>query len=273
MKYTIKDYQDVGKKLKEKLELETEIVAVKFFKNVSEIPDGFLRPFKDTGKKWTLCMGMSAARRGGTKVALTPEDNPCMINTALGWAKVPLRVLFGSQTTNKWQKTLVSVLKNNNARLRLGGYMANLPLNLLLGYKGYMLSPLSSTPFIPDTVLFYGYPEQILHVNHSLGYEGKYVPRAAMCGFGESCWAGTLFPLTSKRPVFVLLGTGDRTFGRVKKYEVGIGMPGSMIFYTDKYLYKSGGDFSIRDAIKNPPANPDENTFPGWKEVYDAMKY
>jgi hypothetical protein len=50
-------------------------------------------------------------------------------------------------------------------------------------------------------------------------------------------------------------------------------MPGSMIFYTDKYLYKSGGDFSIRDAIKNPPANPDENTFPGWKEVYDAMKY
>ena len=51
MKYTIKDYQDVGKKLKERLELETEIVAIKFFKNVSEFPDGFLRPFKDTGKK------------------------------------------------------------------------------------------------------------------------------------------------------------------------------------------------------------------------------
>jgi uncharacterized protein (DUF169 family) len=273
MKYTIKDYQNIGRKLKERLDLETEIVAVKFIKNVSEIPDGFLRPFKDTGKKMTLCMGMSAARREGTNVALTPEDNPCMINGALGWAKVPLLTTLGSQTTNKWQKSLLSVIKLNNARLRLGGYMANWPWSTFLGHKGFILAPLSRTPFIPDTALFYGYPEQIMHVTHSLGYEGKYAPRAAMCGFGESCWAGALFPLTSKRPVFVLLGTGDRIFGRAKKHEVGIGMPGSMIFYMDKYLYKSGGGFSIKDAIQNPPTNVDENTFPGWKEVYDVMKY
>ena len=43
MKYPIEDYQEIGKKIKERLELETEIVAVKFVKNLSEFPEGFIQ--------------------------------------------------------------------------------------------------------------------------------------------------------------------------------------------------------------------------------------
>jgi uncharacterized protein (DUF169 family) len=75
MKYQIKDYQDVGKKLKERLELETEIVAVKFVKNLSEFQEGFTRPLRDTGKPMTLCMAMAASRYEKKKMAMSAEDN------------------------------------------------------------------------------------------------------------------------------------------------------------------------------------------------------
>jgi hypothetical protein len=75
MKYQIKDYQKIGKKLKERLELETEIVAVKFVKNISEFQDGFIRPIRDTGKPMTLCMAMANSRYENKKMAMSAEDN------------------------------------------------------------------------------------------------------------------------------------------------------------------------------------------------------
>ena len=76
MKYQIEDYQEIGKKLKERLNLETEIVAIKFIKKASGIPEGFLRPFNDIGQKMTLCMAMAAARLENKKIAITVDDNP-----------------------------------------------------------------------------------------------------------------------------------------------------------------------------------------------------
>jgi uncharacterized protein (DUF169 family) len=76
MNYRIEDYQKIGKKLKERLELETEIVALKFIKKAEQIPEGFLRPLNETGKKMTLCMAMAAARLENKRVAVTADDNP-----------------------------------------------------------------------------------------------------------------------------------------------------------------------------------------------------
>ena len=75
MKYTIKEYQDVGRRLKEKLGLETEIVAVRFVKNLSEFQEGFTRPLRDTGKPMTLCMAMADSRYEKKKMAMSAEDN------------------------------------------------------------------------------------------------------------------------------------------------------------------------------------------------------
>ena len=91
MKYTIKDYQAIGKKLKERLELETEIVAVKFVKNLSEFQEGYIRPFKDTGKVMTLCMALAASRYEKKKMAMSAEDNSCTpVTFAHGWAKISM---------------------------------------------------------------------------------------------------------------------------------------------------------------------------------------
>jgi uncharacterized protein (DUF169 family) len=274
MKYQLKDYQNVGKRLKERLELETDIVAVKFIKNLSDIPAGFLKPLKDTGKKMTLCMAMADARREGKNVSITADDNPCTPSSiGHGWAWVSPLAMIKSQIENKWQKNALSMIRVNNARLRLGAIMAQWPFSRLLGHKGFIVSPLSSTPFIPDTVVVYGYPEQLMYVCQSLSWEGKYVPRAVMPGFGDGCFAAALFPLKSKHPVFVLLGGGDRAVARTKKYEVATGMPGSMVFYLDDNLFKAGGEHGIKYLMDNPPAKIDEEMLPGWRNVRKIMKY
>jgi uncharacterized protein (DUF169 family) len=76
MKHELEDYQKIGKKLKERLELETEIVAIKFLKKAKDIPDDFIRPLNDTGKKMTICQAQNVARREGKNVAITSDDNP-----------------------------------------------------------------------------------------------------------------------------------------------------------------------------------------------------
>ena len=101
MKHTVKDYQDIGKKLKESLELETEIVAVKFVKNLAEFPEGFIRPRRDTGKPMTLCMAMAASRYEKKKMAMSAEDNSCTpVTFAHGWAKISMYRFIKSQVTN-----------------------------------------------------------------------------------------------------------------------------------------------------------------------------
>lgn len=54
-KYSIKEYQNIAKSLIDRLELETDIVAMKFIKNKNEIPADFIRPVRDLNKKMTIC--------------------------------------------------------------------------------------------------------------------------------------------------------------------------------------------------------------------------
>jgi hypothetical protein len=148
--------------------------------------------------------------------------------------------------------------------------------NIFLRHRGFMTAPLSETPFIPDTVVIYCVPGQMVFIANAFCYESKYIPRSVHTGFGESCFAAALFPLKLKKPIAVNLGAGDRAFARVKQYEEAIGMPASLAFYLDKYLYQPGvknNGFNLAEVIKNPPAVVDEDTLPGWRDIKNIMKY
>jgi len=280
MKYTIKDYQAIGKKLKERLELETEIVAVKFVKNLSEFQEGYIRPFKDTGKVMTLCMALAASRYEKKKMAMSAEDNSCTpVTFAHGWAKISMYKFIKSQVINDWNKDTLAVLRRFSSYLTLGlsAALALWPLNnLFQRHRGFMSAPLSETTFIPDTVVIFCKPGDMVFIAGAFCYESKYLPRSIHTGFGESCLAAALLPKRLKRPVVVNLGSGERAWGRVKDYEVGIGMPASLVFYLDKYLHSPGAKnkgTTVAEAIKNPPAYVDEDTLPGWRDIKNMMKY
>ena len=274
-KHLIEDYQSIAQTLKERLVLETGIVALKFIKKKTEIPEGFSRPLKDRGRKMTICMAMAEARYEGAKLAVCADDNPCTpVSVVHGWVKIPMWSLIKSQVENMWQKNALSMMRGHNSRFKLGGFAAQYPFSRILGHRGVLVSPLSDTPFVPDTVVIYGYPEQMTHIAHALGYEGRYVPRAVLTGFAESCYAAGLIPMKSKKPTFVLLGMGERSVGRAKKYEAAIGMPGWMTFIIDRDLFKAGGEHNLKTNLENPisPDQVDESLLPGWANVRNLIQ-
>jgi uncharacterized protein (DUF169 family) len=273
--YSINEYQNIARSLIDRLDLETDIVAMKFIKDSNDIPDQFIQPVRDLNKKMTICMAMGEARKHGKFTAITADDNPCTPGSvAHGWTKgVSPFALMKSQEENEWVKNKFSMHRGMLKRYGLGGLRAHYPFNKLLRHIGVLIAPLSQTSFIPDTCLMYGYPEQIMHVSHSLSFEGKYVPRAVLAGHADSCYAGALIPKKSRNPNFVLLGMGDRALRCVEKYEVAMGMSADLTFYTDKYLFKSGGDHNLKHYLDNPPdlENIDESMLPGWTNVRNLM--
>lgn len=274
-RHSVKEFQDVAKSLIGRLDLETDIVAVKFIRDTHEIPEQFIRPLMDLNKKMTICMAMAEARRQGRFIAITADDTPCVPSAVIhGWTRgVSMFSLLKSQEENEWVKDKLSMNRGMVKRYRLGGLAAHYPFNKLLGHKGVLVAPFSKTPFTPDTALIYGSPEQIMHVSHALSFEGKYVPRAVLAGHGESCYAGALIPFKSGMPNFVLLGMGDRALQCVEKHEVAMGMPASLSFYTDQYLFKSGGKHNLKHYLENPPdmENINESMLPGWANVRKLM--
>lgn len=268
--HSIAEFQSAGNVLRKQIGLETEIVALKYIREISEIPEGYMRPVKDLNQKMTICMAMAGARKEHAKWAITSDDNPCTpISVVHGWARAPFWALIKSQVDNKWQKNAASVIRINTKRKKLGGLLAQYPFNRFLKHKGALISPLSKTDFIPDTVVIYGNPEQMLHVTHAFSFEGKYIPKAILAGYGESCFVAGLIPLKSKQPIFTLLGMGDRTLGRAKSYEVAMGMPGALVFYIVENLFKSGGEYNLKSSLENPiPLDQlDESILPGWTAI------
>ena len=60
----LNDFKEAGRKLYNKLHLASMPVAIKYIKDVSEIPDKVMRP-SAMGEEWSLCQGFTYARRWG----------------------------------------------------------------------------------------------------------------------------------------------------------------------------------------------------------------
>ena len=280
MNYQIKDYQAAGRSIMKKLELKTEVVAVKHIKSESEIPDDFIRPLRDTGHPMTLCMAMTAARFDKKKIAMTAMDNACTpVTFAKGWAKVSIIPFIKSQVKNDWNKDTLSVLRRffSYRELGLGVAKAMWPLNkIFMRHRGMITAPLSETPFIPETVVIYGTPKQMLFIENAFCYESKHIPISSHTGYGGSCFSAAYLPLAVKKPITANLGLGDRAFTRVKDDELVIGMLAHVAFDLDKYLFKPGekdNGLTARALLARSHELVDEDTLPGWRDIRSIMKY
>jgi uncharacterized protein (DUF169 family) len=75
-RYSVSQYQNVAKSLIERLGLESDIVAFKYIKNISEIPDQFISPMRDLNEKMTICMAAGQTRKEGENISITVDVIP-----------------------------------------------------------------------------------------------------------------------------------------------------------------------------------------------------
>lgn len=243
----LNDYQQAGQTLYDRLHLASMPVAIKYIKDVSEIPDDKIMRPSARGEEWSLCQGFTYARRWGWNVAMTGDDNFCVPSTAShGWEDISEEDRFESQVRQGWHRDEEAEKRLQNFTRGLFGENADLRKE----YTGFIVSPLPKSIVVPDTVLIYGNGEQITHIIQALVYDGRNFPTSSYWGFGESCMKGGLIPFLTQVPQIVIPGTGDRTFSGVFDYEIAIGLPGSLIFEVSANLFKAGGRLNMGMPVK-----------------------
>ena len=210
------------------------------------------------------------SRKRGESYRITYKDNFCTPSSlGHGWIPLTKEEFIESQVKQGWHKNIEA---ERRRAAKLYGELEDL---MKEGFCGLVCSSLMKTRFIPDTILVYGTGGQIMHVIHALTFEHdeKYEITSSFEGYGKSCVKGGLRPFLSQRPQIIIPGAGDRAFAGIQEYEIGIGFPGSYLFYIMENLFKSGGLMNLGYPIKQIlPLELDENTTPGFKYLWKKIE-
>lgn len=283
--YKLEDYRRVGQELFDRMHLPTFPIAAKFLQSTEDIPEGVgIRRPELEGNKMSICQCLSKARRLGEAWALTAVDNFCTpMTVGMGWVKgITEEEIVESQIKQKWhrdpdaERKVFEATESYRSGDSFGGLARQAEQMLMLqnmGNIGIMTAPLLDTPFIPDTVIIYGSPVHIGYLIAALSYERKkkYEINTAFVGFGE-CTKGTIMPHMTQKPHIMLPGNGDRSYGGIQDYELGIGMPAKHAVYALENLFKAGKVQGMGLPLRQEFPNVDERITPGYiymREVID----
>jgi len=260
---SVKDYQAAGEEIYHKLHLSTYPVAIKYIKSKDEIPEGAIQP-SAFGKKMALCQAITQARRAGGTIAMTADDNFCTPATAFHqWVDVSYEDMLESQVLQGWHKDIEAEKRRFKRSAEL---LDTIDIERMMGYMGFVCSPLQETKCIPHTVLLHGDGVQLTHIIQALSYEHLHTPSSTFEGFGETCMKGGFIPFVTEIPQVVLPGAGDRSFAGISEHELAVGMHAELIFYTLENLFKTGGVMNIGyPAHPILPTDLDENITPGFQ--------
>jgi uncharacterized protein (DUF169 family) len=94
-------------------------------------------------------------------------------------------------------------------------------------YPGVVISPLTRTRVIPDVILVYGNPAQIMRLIQGAMYkEGKKV-KCELAGLAASCTGGVIRAFNTHEYQVVVPGNGDRVFAITYDDEMLFAIPAS----------------------------------------------
>ena len=137
---TLTEYNRCGEELEKLLILRTSPLAIKMLEKEEDIPEGAIRPKRDSGCHLAQCQAFAMSRRERVAVAMLKEDSWC-------WAPLMAYGLVDKQVG----KDLI--LPKGQAEL--------LPCFELGKYIGIVSAPLKTASFEPDLVLVYSNTAQL----------------------------------------------------------------------------------------------------------------
>lgn len=204
----MENWTDIGQSLEEILRPQTYPIAVKFVKDESEFPEGTRRP----EQKIAICQALSLCRKFGGTMGITEEDSGCP----------------GASLTYGWK---TSIDQSQLAQFfHLAGYASdeigaqrivkNLDRLEPGKYGGVVVSPLTRTKIVPDVILVYGNPAQVMRLlQGTMNKEGNKL-KSELAGIMASCTAGIIRTFNTGECQLVVPGNGDRVFAATQDDEL-----------------------------------------------------
>jgi uncharacterized protein (DUF169 family) len=203
----------------EYLRTATYPVGVKIFKKGEEVPADIRAksPVKDFGHRLAMCQGITMARKLGTVMKYTMEDQSCPLGQfILGFAEVADIIKDGSVAYPLYTKTLEAgkITQDTTPRMPAADIGA------------VVVAPLHRANFEPDVIVIYGNGAQIIRMVQGAIYEtGGYV-ESHFSGRG-CCGSEISTPYSLDKCNVTIPGGGERVFGLTSDDELAFSVPKS----------------------------------------------
>jgi uncharacterized protein (DUF169 family) len=214
-------YRKYGERIEALIRPATFPLAIKLIQSESEIQPEYKRPSREMGLQNFVCQNFKMARSYGWTIAITEADINCRLARALyGW-DIP------TGEEKKWAEAF-SVGLYARDRVTESKFEQHL-YSLDREFAGLIISPLTRTKIIPDSVMVYCLPAQAMRfVQGYLFMEGGVLEFSAAGRVG-SCHEGVVKTIKTHKPQYVTLGNGDRVWGGAQDYEVMFSCPGEKL--------------------------------------------
>ena len=210
----LEQFQNYGALIEKLIRPATFPLAIKLIRSEDDIDTGYKRPLRDLGVQNFICQNFKMSRVYGWTMAVTEADTNC----------IPARGVYGwNKPSEREMKdfTLGLYAKDAATESKFSQHVHPAPK----GTKGLIISPLSRTKIVPDTVLIYCMPAQAMRfVQGYLFTEGGALEFTATGRVG-SCHEGVLKAINTNQPQYVTLGNGDRVWGGAHDHEVMFSCP------------------------------------------------
>lgn len=199
--------------LEEHCRLVTTPVAVKLAKEGDAPPQKAKYPLEHVGNRVAVCQGMTVARTFGWTMAFRKEDHAC-----------PLPCVFMGhiRPDNFLEGTIAEFYQDDPGCMRkMEASYPRWPLDI---FREIWLSPINKCEFVPDLVVAYGNPAQILTLIHGANYRrGPGIMSLSSGRYGCATWIAGV--LQADECTYMIPGPGERIFAGTQDYEMSFAVP------------------------------------------------
>jgi len=214
-------WHELGAAIRRYVNPATFPVAVRFFRNETDLPASARRPVRDLRVRMAPCQGAAMCRRYGWTVAFGREDAGCAIAAhTYGWERVAdEEAVIRFMTHMNYARDAAAVRRAMAAfrRLELGE-------DVVVAY-----SPLERTRVVPDVILLYVNPAQLMRLIHGGTYGTGQPLESSFSGRAASCTEGVIGAHLDQALKVVVPGNGDRVWGGCQDHEMVMALPAACL--------------------------------------------
>lgn len=206
--------KEINEYLTHYVKLQTSPVAVKMLSSKDDIPERALT-WKKTTERLIPCQAVAIARRVGMNIALTMEDIQCPTAIlVLGFRKPPESYLRGTLAVGTY-------VADDQAGRRSEELVIRLPHKK---YQAILVAPLHRTDFVPDLILTYGTPAQVMRLIHGSLYKngGNLI---SSTGARFACSEMIARTMVTGECQYIVPCMGERAWGLVQDHEMAFSIP------------------------------------------------
>lgn len=211
MDYKIEDNVKTAAVLKEKLNLSRLPVAIKFFNDLDEIPDGI----EKIDEKLRHCEMVTKAAAGAVFYS-TAEEQKCKGgSSAMGLEELPPKIASGEFYYKLGRFDSVETAKS---------VIDNIPRKDEQSL-GIIYAPLEKAEFLPDVVIIISLPKYGMYIAQGIVYNHGEKVESSCAGIQSLCADAVSAPYVSNKANSTLACNGSRGYAGIEDEEIIFGLP------------------------------------------------